>query len=49
MQEDLKYYSTKELVEELQTREGVDSEYVEYDETTNFDINGSAIVIIVED
>lgn len=45
----LNEFTTKELVEELQRREGVDTVTVEYCETENIKVEGHAVVLIVED
>ena len=45
----LNEFATKDLVEELQKREGVDTVIVEYCETENIKVEGHAIVLIVED
>lgn len=45
----LNEYATKELVEELKQREGVDTIIVEYCETKNIKVEGHAVVLIVED
>lgn len=45
----LNEFTTKELVEELQRREGVDTVTVEYCETKNIKVEGHAVLLIVED
>ena len=45
----LNEFTTKDLVEELQKREGVDTIIAEYCETKNIKVEGHAIVLIVED
>lgn len=45
----LNEFTTKELVEELQRREGVNTVTVEYCETENIKVEGHAVVLIVED
>lgn len=45
----LKQYTTKDLVTELETREGVEYKIVEPYEDYNISVNGSAIILIVID
>lgn len=45
----LNEFTTKELVEELQRREGVSTVTVEYCETKNVTVEGHAVVLVVED
>lgn len=46
---DLERYTTKELVEELMTREGVEQKTVEPYEDYKVSVNGPAIVLVVID
>lgn len=45
----LKHFSTKELVQELMFREGVDTKVIEPHLDTNISVSGPAIVLIVID
>ena len=45
----LKEFSTKELVEELERRNGVKTEYAEPYQSKEISINGPAIILIVTD
>lgn len=47
--EELKEYSTAQLVAELRTREGVTEKIAEPYETLKVEVEGSAIVLIVID
>lgn len=42
-------FSTKDLVEELQKREGVETSYIMPYENISVDINGPAILLVVID
>ena len=41
--------STKELVEELQKREGVKTEYVEPYQDRELSVNGPAVILVIVD
>ena len=45
----LKKYSTKELVEELISREGVETEYAEPYQDKTITVDGPAIILVVTD
>lgn len=45
----LRNFRTKELVEELKTREGVETKYAEPYQDFNISVNGPAIILIVTD
>ena len=45
----LNKYSTKELVEELKSREGVETEYAEPHQDKTITVNGPAIILVVTD
>lgn len=47
--EELKKFSTAQLVEELKTREGVDIKIAEPYETLNDEVEGPATVLIIVD
>lgn len=49
MKETIKNVSTKELVDELVTREGVEMKYAEPYKDLDVNVNGPAIVLIVTD
>nr|DAT21303.1 MAG TPA: hypothetical protein [Caudoviricetes sp.] len=49
MKETIKNVSTKELVDELVTREGVEMKYAEPHKDLDVNVNGPAIVLIVTD
>lgn len=42
-------YTTKELVDELKSREGVKSEYAGLDEVKNIEVDGPAEILIIID
>lgn len=46
---DLKQFSTKELVKELETREGVASTTVEPYEDEQIDVEGPSVVLVITD
>lgn len=45
----LKHFSTKELFEELKSREGVETEYAEPHQDKKISINGPAVILIIKD
>lgn len=45
----LKHFSTKELFEELKSREGVETEYAEPHQDKKISINGPAVILIITD
>lgn len=45
----LNKYSAKELVEELKSREGVETEYAEPHQDKTITVNGPAIILVVTD
>lgn len=45
----LKNIQTKELVEELKKREGVQAEYAEPHQDKSISINGPAVILIIVD
>lgn len=45
----LKHFSTKELFEELKSREGVETEYAEPHRDKKISINGPAVILIITD